>query len=244
MPSFKRKRIPSNPYANKFSLFKKRKLMSLTRAMPSPVFKNLPTVARATFPKHRRSTLRYVDTITLNPGPASFSFNQFRCNSTFDPDASLGGHQPYGFDQWMVLYKTFHVISSKITIIATNSAPGGATPHNWRFGITPIERTGSLPVTTNDLMEIDGAKFDMLSLDNGPRRLTASFDTAKYFDVTNVMDNDNLGGSITANPVDQYYWMVWAANGSNSAVDPDPLDIVVCIDYDVIFTGLNDVTNS
>jgi len=40
----------------------------------------------------------------------------YRANSCYDPDASIGGHQPLGFDAMMNLYRVGTVLASAITV--------------------------------------------------------------------------------------------------------------------------------
>jgi len=46
---------------------------------------------------------------------------QFRLNGLFDPDFSLGGHQPMGFDEWSAFYGRYRVKSAKCKIRAVSN---------------------------------------------------------------------------------------------------------------------------
>lgn len=201
-----------------------------------------PRISLHAFPDKRRSKLRYVETLTLDPGAGGTAQNLFRTIGCYDPNFSLGGHQPYGFDQWMAVYKHYHVVSSKISIQACASATG--TTKSWRFGITPIDRSTSLPGLADDLMEITGSVYTLLETGNGPKKLTLKQNSSKTFGVKDVMDSDELAGTVSSNPAENTYWIVWCGNGNNGVTDPEPLNIVVTIDYEVVFTEQNAVTNS
>jgi len=44
--------------------------------------------------------LRYASNTRLTGGCIKFTRTSVRLNGLFDPDFSLGGHQPMGFDEW------------------------------------------------------------------------------------------------------------------------------------------------
>ena len=220
---------------------KRRKLRR--RGVEVPRFK-MAVGNGSAFPPKKRATLRYVQTITLDPGAGGTAQNLFRTIGLYDPDASLGGHQPYGYDQWMAIYARYHVISSKISIQACSAAQQ-TTTNCWRVGISPIDRSSSLPTAAEDLMEISGAVYGVHEYKAaGPIRLSVKHDTKKVYGVKDVLDNEHLSGTINALPQDNTYWIVWAANGGAGVEDAAPVTVNVTIDYDVWFTDVNDVTHS
>ncbi len=71
------------------------------------------------FPERLNTSLVYTDTLTLTtPGSSSAFGTEFtyRLNSLFDPYFSLGGHQPYGYDQIMAFYNRYMVNSVDIEL--------------------------------------------------------------------------------------------------------------------------------
>jgi hypothetical protein len=76
-----------------------------SRAIPRPV---------RMFPKRTKVELVYSDEIDVLSTPQTNKI--FRLNSLFDPDYSVGGHQPRGFDQWMTMYNKYCVIGATVTI--------------------------------------------------------------------------------------------------------------------------------
>lgn len=64
---------------------------------------------------------------------------EYGANCMYDPEIAFGGHQPYGFDQMMVQYKYYTVISSTITaemlINDTNQN------QQWRLFVYPVTGT-------------------------------------------------------------------------------------------------------
>jgi len=64
--------------------------------------------------------LKYADVITLNANEGSYASKDYRMNNVYDPDASIGGHQPMGFREYMKFYTECYVLQSymKITCIS------------------------------------------------------------------------------------------------------------------------------
>jgi len=56
-----------------------------------------------------RTRLTYLDTRELGPTSSSTQIN-YRLNSIFDPQYSVGGHQPAFHDQWALLYQRYRVV--------------------------------------------------------------------------------------------------------------------------------------
>lgn len=48
-----------------------------------------------------------------------------RLNSLFDPEASFGGHQPYGFDALAVAYNRYKVLACRVKITLTDPSADG-----------------------------------------------------------------------------------------------------------------------
>lgn len=69
--------------------------------------------------------LRYVDTLPIASTSGALAYQQYRVNSTFDPDYSYAGHQPMYRDTYAAIYSSYAVISCKIkvTIVNTSSVP-------------------------------------------------------------------------------------------------------------------------
>jgi len=50
------------------------------------------------------------------PGVGNIAVREYRINSKFDPEATLGGHQPAGFDELMEKYEKFTVLKCHVEI--------------------------------------------------------------------------------------------------------------------------------
>ena len=71
---------------------------------------------RDPFPAVEKYQLRYSQTVTIDPSQASATSALFRANSIYDPDKSVGGHQPYGHDVLEQIYNHYCVDSATITV--------------------------------------------------------------------------------------------------------------------------------
>lgn len=86
------KRKRSRKYERKTTVYRKKRKRSRKRR----------SIPKGLFAKTTKMAFRYVDTITIDPDAgANFVYKTYSCNGMWDPDTSLGGHQPYGFDQYV-----------------------------------------------------------------------------------------------------------------------------------------------
>jgi len=69
----------------------------------------------------------YCDTFTLTVGTGGVlgAEHIFRLNSLYDPDFTIGGHQPYGFDQVAALYRKYRVDGCRFEVTLTNASEDG-----------------------------------------------------------------------------------------------------------------------
>jgi hypothetical protein len=72
------------------------------------------------FPRRLLVKLRYRDQV-LFTGTGTTTNRQYRINSLFDPNFSLGGHQPYYFDELKAVYSEYCVVRCKYTVKFVNA---------------------------------------------------------------------------------------------------------------------------
>lgn len=91
MPRRKRKRNNER----KVSVYKRRKKSRKRRRR----------IPRGLFAKTTKMAFKYSDTVTIDADSgANFVYYAYSCNGMYDPQVAVGGHQPYGFDQYMAFY--------------------------------------------------------------------------------------------------------------------------------------------
>lgn len=235
MPSIKRKRIPSNPYENKFSKMRKRMSGSMVRSLKSEastaVPRSLSMRAPVGMPKKLLVTLRYNQAVTLaDPLSGAVSTNLFRANSLYDPDYTGAGHQPLGFDQYMALYAQYLVRYSKITVTGINSSTGIV------FGVSLLPTATSFGTSPEYIeQQTTGYSFSIPASPTINQAAITTFDAKRFFDVTDPKDEADLQGSIGSNPAKSAYYHVWAGAYSGSS-DPTATIINVLIEYQVEFS--------
>lgn len=189
--------------------------------------------------------LRYVDTFTLNPGVGTIALHQFRANSLFDPDLTLGGHQPLGFNQWEILFDHYTVTGSKISVDLISTTSNGLTGPAL-VGIL-LDDDGTVPTDPNTFREQNKSTYKTLGNSNGPKgqvKLVKTFGAKRYFGVSDVDDNTTrIGALMGANPADSAIYTVWSAS-INAAEDAAPLICQVTIEYTAKLTEAVDIDGS
>lgn len=102
------------------------------------------------FPSRTTKTLRYSGNFGLTSTTGVVATYVLRANDCFDPDFTGTGHQPMGFDQMMVFYNHFCVVSARL-IATFKSATGTAGTASIRVD------AASTPITVIDqIIEFGG----------------------------------------------------------------------------------------
>jgi len=202
----------------------------------NPMSKTVP------LPKRFKTTLAYQEGgITLNPGVGGTVANYvFSCNGLYDPNITGTGHQPLGFDQFMLMYNHYTVIGAKIRVDYVNTdGTNGAC-----VGIYIKDSS----TTTSDyrLIVENGAKYKRLTKTGGDRdscAMVMNINPPKWLGRSKPLANDNMRGSSAANPQEQVYFHIFASPFDQST-DSGAVQISVKIDYIVVFTEPKELTLS
>jgi len=108
-----------SPYAQaRARLKKKKQFATLGKISKMNIAKSLG------FPNQKRCTLKLVDSIVLTSGVGTLTSFKYGANCVFDPFLGAGGHQPFGFDQWMTYYNHCIVVSSAVRLSVINAGSG------------------------------------------------------------------------------------------------------------------------
>lgn len=204
------------------------------RRIPRNTFKN-------GFPQTVSARLRYVTECELDAGVGGTSSFQIRANGCYDPEVSIGGHQPKGFDQFMALYRHFTVTASKIKVTPVNRT-NEVNIAGAAYGVILLSGTGDLAAQTPlSLMESSpGSSKGFISAFSS---VSGSFPTvatvyskfnAKRTFGRNVISGGPFTGSVAADPTEQSIYKIWA--GSITANNPPPIQFIIEVEYDVTFT--------
>lgn len=170
---------------------------------------------------------------SINPGlGGTVATHVFRANSIFDPDFTGVGHQPTGFDQIMQFFQFYTVQSAKIFIDGNNTDGG------FRQYLGVYIDDDSTPSTDfREIIENGRGTYTILNASGGDGDATSLdlyCNIGQYSGRPSVLSEDHARGTISTNPVEQIFFVVWAV--PDSASDSGPVTFNVRIEYQVTFT--------
>lgn len=188
-----------------------------------------------------KRTLRYMETgLVLNPGVAGIAADYvFSANGIYDPNVTGTGHQPLGFDQLMTFYNKYTVIGSKIQIRFESID----TVYSHFVGCS-LKSESTVILSGQQNIEQGETAWKYLSINTGSQMtalITRGFSAKKMFG-KNVITEDILQGTSSANPTTQYYYHVWC--DPNNGTDTGGCRMNVIIDYIVLFHDIKDLAQS
>ena len=173
--------------------------------------------------------LRYAQSFQFTPGTTAVD-QTFRANSCFDPDLTGTGHQPYGFDQLMLFFDHYCVTGARIKVTFS----GG--PQCVYNGMVLLKSdASSLTGSTMDtLKEQNAGKICTVFPDSMVRTISKGFSARKFFTCKDPVGEDELNGSLTANPIEAAYFHVCAGGVGGQSATATWVQVV--IDYHVVFS--------
>lgn len=210
------------------------------------------------FPQSLRTTLRYTTRKDLDVSSLEdVQYESFRANGMFDPEVSLGGHQPRAFDQLMGLYKTFTVLGSKISVnwvykgydgpasvdagqahliktISGEDAAAAVPP--VMVGIHKGIEALALPLTAAEVMEHDRTSWKAMTAPEGQITQRMSCHIPSLYGKSNLVGSDGYTGDATADPTEQPHYTIWAGRMNDTAQGKCYLVAYITIEYDAVFT--------
>lgn len=185
----------------------------------------------ATGPPTLIRKLRYSDTVTASPSTSASNYF-FSANGCYDPDITGTGHQPMGFDQYMLLYNHFKVTSSKITV----SFVSPATDTQADNVICAIYLDDSTNVVTNIHSAIEQGTTvwkAVAAKSVKPTVLAKKFNSNKFF--YNKKNSSDLVGNSGFNPTEGAFFNV-LVGPMNPVDNPTDFRMLITIDYIVQFS--------
>jgi len=164
----------------------------------------------------------------------------FRANDLFDPDFTGTGHQPMGFDQLMLWYNHFCVVSAKITIVVKNTAATVPT-------ICLRVDADSTPLTVIDrIVEFGGCVTESLEVKGASgcnKTLSMSIDIARLQGMSRktMYADPTLRGTAAASPTEcsYFHFTMWDTVGATGSAECD-----VILEQVARFMEPRDVTES
>lgn len=147
---------------------------------------------------------RYVCDIVVTASAGATATYQFSCNGLYDPDITSTGSQPLYFDQMTAIYNHYTVFKSEANYRLVASSSGNIPA---LVAVYVDDDTSTTSSVQNSAEQSSGKSMVLPSNTYRQQILRLAWDGKKYFG-GNLMDNDNLQGSASANPVEQSYFTI------------------------------------
>jgi len=196
-------------------------------------------------PVKKMVRLKYISSVSIDPGTGSYGVHSLRANSMFDPNLSGAGHQPMGFGQQMSYYDHFTVLGSKITVRQMADNVTNATP--GMFIVMLSDEPSPTFSSVDELLESRGCNFNLKSagLISGFNAqtiptVTKTYSARKFFG-PDFLD-DKYQGTAATNPDDMAYFHIYyvSVNGNN----PGAATFVYEIQYIALLTEPKNIVGS
>ena len=196
-------------------------------------------------PSSKMVRLRFADNFQLNATAGNTVARELiRCNSMYDPENSLGGAQPNGYDEWMNFYTHYTVLGARIKAVFQSIGTTGNAYNVCGIGLIPTTTTDS---SFKDMMGDKYIKWRPIGSADGGNAVTTVtnwFSAKKYFGVKDVKDNtDRIGATDGANPTEQAYFDVFVAGGAG-VTDATAVNVYLTVEYIALLTEPVDLERS
>jgi len=189
------------------------------------------------FPDKLVSRVRYHSIGSITSTSGALGTYVFRLNSTFDPDATGGGHQPLYRDTFAAIYDHYSVISSVARIRFQN---GTSAP--FLCGATIDDDTSAVANIDNLCEQTHGyqALLTPLSGSKSSLAITVAWDCKKVLGI-NPYASETYKTPVGSNPAEESDLILWAVDESGST---NSLTFNVDLEYLVLWTELATPTGS
>jgi hypothetical protein len=190
------------------------------------------------FPSRTTRKLRYSTNFSLTSTAGVVASYVFVANGLFDPDYTSTGHQPMGFDQLMLSYNHYCVLSSRILVtfrnIAAQPMTASITVQANGTPITVIDQIVESGINNMTVLEQKGVAGMVTTLE-------AKYNTRRFVGVDDPLDDPNLTGAVASNPAESEYFhiQIWDTNGGSGTVHADAI-----LEFTATFTEPRVLTES
>lgn len=179
-----------------------------------------------------RRMLPYYESIAVTGSVSAVYAYAFSANGLFDPNITGTGHQPMGFDQMMVFYNHYTVLSANIRVTFHNT--GTETVY------VGAEISGSTTYSTDLTVHMENGEIVFAPLNPAHTAgcfatLRNSVDNGKYqgMSQSQILADPDMRGDSASNPTEQTYFILPIWNPVTAAAPTVVIDVL--IQYDVIF---------
>jgi len=171
----------------------------------------------------------------LTTDATGFTYNQFSCNGLFDPNTSIGGHQPMGFDQITSIYNHYHVVASRIKVTCIRTG----TSANALVSLYIDDDTTISATNAETMAERPGGRMISCWPAAGNIKSVYHSYNAQAMFGGEAFGNDSLQGTVSANPTEGAFYTIGFNTNTSSTVD-----VLVEITYKVIWSELKSLPGS
>jgi len=196
------------------------------------------------FPSTSRVHLRYVDVVPLVSTVGAMAKFSYYTNGLYDPQVSVGGHQPMGWDQGIGYYNNAVVLKSRITVnfAWNNTAATALAPV-----IVGIEKhatgTSGLYTDWTSYRESGYPTRELAVLAVRPVSVKESFDHMQYLKEDPRGSLAETANFATGNPVRTAIYTFFIQS-VDKATTSGSVQATVVIDYDVEFSSPKQIAAS
>ena len=213
------------------------------------------------FPQSMRTTLRYCDHITFNLNSLDAVFlASYLGNGMFDPQVSIGGHQPRGFDDFMRLYQKFTVLGSSLSVnfvYEGYDGPAELDNDTSSFLIKTVKeetngaKTAAVsPVTVGlhkgvvqlgsgsvpEVTEKDRTVWKAMTPQQGGVTVGTRLRSSDFFGKRTLVGAEGFCGTVSADPEEKIYYTIWCGRMSGNNAGNVRIRAYFTIQYDAVFT--------
>jgi len=204
-----------------------------------PMRTQLPAQLRAPYVK---AVLTYSDlgrALAGSPAGAPTSY-VYNLSSPYDPDVSGVGGQATGFDQYMALYEFYLVtkVTLKFHCLNTDTSASGLIGVN----LSPVSGTATDPNVYMRNMVMASSVVDRRGYDHNYQKGQFSLDIGEI-SKKNIWNDSDFTGTVSTNPANSWYAIIWACNSDLSGTGPSTQWQVV-IEYECVFRDAATTSNS
>lgn len=170
--------------------------------------------------------LKYKNRGSLTSTAGQISQQVWRANSAYDPDESVGGGQPMGFDQWSTFYQRYQVIGCSINVKllsdVTNTKPTSValTAIDDATSVVGIMQGGEMPYSKKGLLPATSTR---------PLVLKQYLSTKKKFGYANIEQEDDLSSLTTDNPTEQWFYALTIGSHDGSSTTSVDYESELCM---------------
>lgn len=191
------------------------------------------TVKGYGFPDSLKTNLAYSESFILSPTAVNpTQAKGWRLTSLYDPELSVGGGQPYWFDQLAAVYSRYRVLGAKITAtFAYESIGATAGVGPTICGIQCAEASSLSSVDAGVLMTTSNTCTDMLSVQSDKVVCVATYSPKQAYGDVLV---DALTAATTSDPSRNWNAFTFISPQGTNMVQT--VNVTVLIEYFAEFT--------